>query len=171
MKRWQPFLRSPRSPPSPCSPKVCLMHAGTSCTRCLWRRSGGPLQTRCSATHLSRAASEDCRPLPPVPVRPLRPRRLSSSPACPSPQEPTPFRPTSRLQGSASLHRPVLPPLTSVCLVRTTHQQAQPGFVTERGQVDCVRPLESSKVLQHCCPRRETTRKHLAVSQATHCCP
>lgn len=107
----------------------------------------------------------------PAPVRPLRPQRLPSSPAHPRPQDPTPFRPISRLQGSESFHLPALPPLTSVCLVRTTHQQARPGFVTERGQVDCVRPPESSEVLQRCCPRRETTRKHLAVSQATHCCP
>lgn len=113
---WQPFLRLPPSLQSPCFPRACPTLAGTSCGRCLWRRSGGPLQTVCSATRSSRAASEAWRPpSPPLPVRPLRPWHLPSSPA----PAPSPGPPVTRLQGSASLQRPALSSITSVGLVRT----------------------------------------------------
>lgn len=147
MKQWRPFLRSPPSLRSPCSPTACLMHAGTSCGRCLWRRSGGPLQTFCSATHSSRASS-DARGPPPMPVRPPWPRRLPSTPACPCPQDPPLtilLPPGSRAQCRSNL-LPCLP-ITSVCLVRTTLQVAQPRSATERGQVDCARPQRSPR---HC---------------------
>lgn len=88
-KQWQPFLRLPPSLRSPCSPRAYPTRAGTSCGRCLWRRSGGPLQTFCSATPSSRAASEARGP-PPLPARPPRPRRLPSSPARPVPRTPPP---------------------------------------------------------------------------------
>lgn len=162
-KQWQPFLRLPPSLRSPCSPRACPTRAGTSCGRCLWRRSGGPLQTFCSATPSSRAASEARGP-PPLPARPPLPRRLPSSPARPVPRTPGPphHPPATRLQGSASLQLPALPFITSVCLVRTTHQLAQPGFVTERGQVDGVRPPESSEVLWCCSPQEGNHEKALS---------
>lgn len=71
-KPWQPFLRSPPSPRSPRSRRACPTHAGTSCGRCSWRRSGVPLQMFCSATRSSRAASEASQ-MPPItlPGRPL----------------------------------------------------------------------------------------------------
>lgn len=68
MRPWQLFLRLPPSLQSPCFQRACLTRVGTSCGRYLWRRSGGPLQMFCSATHLSRAVSEAwAPPFPPLP--------------------------------------------------------------------------------------------------------
>jgi len=81
---WQPFLRSPPSRRSPFFQRARRTRPGTSCGRCSWRRSGGPLQTGCSATRSSRAASEARGPPFPSPACEAS-RHLSSPPRLPGP--------------------------------------------------------------------------------------
>lgn len=167
---WQPFLRLPPSLRSPCFPRACPTRAGTSCGRCSWRRSGGRLQTVCSATHLSRAASESRGPpSPPLPARPPWPRYLPSSPARPVPRAPCPPAPRPRHQAPGLSITPTpCPVIYHQCLPCqdpcVSHQLAQPG----EARLSAVRVLQGIEV---CSPRRGLTRKHLAVSQATDCCP
>lgn len=134
------------------------MHAGTSCGRCLWRRSGGPPQTFCSATRSSRASSDAHGP-PPVPVRPPWPRRLPSTPACPVPRTPPTILlpPGSRAQCRSNL-LPCLP-ITSVCLVRTTHQVAQPSHREARLIASDRRDLRGVAVLF---PQKGSDKKALS---------
>jgi len=147
MRPWQPFLRLPRSPQSPCFQRVCPTRAGTSYGKSLWRRNGGPPRMFCSVTRLSRAASEACRQpslSPSLPARPLWSQHVPSSPARPAPRVPS----SSRHLAPGLSNTPTLQALssiTSVCLVRTPASltnQLNPDY-SLRCEVDCCQDLQS----------------------------
>lgn len=165
-RRWQPFLRLPPSLPSPRSLRACPTHAGTSCGRCLWRRSGVPLLTFCSAIHSSRAASESSwhhprAPSPAVCEASCGPRHLPCSPARYAARTPPP---APQVSSRAQHHSTSCPATYHQCLPCQDHS---PSSSTQ----NCHREARLIASAFQSPPRHrsvvEMTRKHLAVSQAT----
>lgn len=95
---------------------------------------------------------------------PCGPGAFPSSPARPAPRTPPP-PPFSRAQHHFNFLPCHLSPVFAL-----PGSFSNSGLSQERCQVVDVRPPDSSEALQCCSPRRETTRKHLAVSHATDCC-
>lgn len=156
MRPWQPSLRLPLSPQSPCFLRVCLKPVGTSCDRCLWRRSGVPLQKCCSATHSSRVASETSRtPRPPPCQRGLR-GPSASPPLRPTPVPRAPVTPGSRAQRHSTFPPCRQSPVSALPGLKPLPpslppQPAQPCSILTGGQVDCSQPSTFCKASQ-CIP-------------------